>query len=153
MHFTSDMSYAVLRVVLQCLLCIGIPTVIKITASHDFLGGLAAFIFTAGSRLAAFSRPGSSFPDRHKNHSIYTSVFLHLPSLPIQLVRMRIHKTSAFWNRMLCSVFCLCLPWRFINWCEHASFLYNDCCHQRVIAFLTYSNACSSGLARTHRNT
>jgi len=50
---SSVMSYAVLRVVLECFLCIGRPIVIKIAASHDFLGGLAAFIFTAGSRLAA----------------------------------------------------------------------------------------------------
>ena len=38
---------------------ISVYIVIKITASHDFLGGLAAFIFTAGCRLAAiFSASG-----------------------------------------------------------------------------------------------
>ena len=38
-----------------------------------------------------------------ENTQFCTAVFLHLP---IQLVRMRIHKNSAFWNRVLglCSV-------------------------------------------------
>jgi len=49
-------------------------------------------------------------------------------------------------------MFRLCLPWRFINRCEHASFLYSSCNHQRVIAFLMYSNACSTGLARAQNS-
>jgi len=47
--------------------------------SHDFLGGLAAFIFTAGYRLATiFMVWFYSYADYHKNQSIYTAVFLHL---------------------------------------------------------------------------
>ena len=83
--------------------CIGRPIVIKIEASRDFLGGLAAFIFTAGSRLAAvFTTWLQLCRSVTKIIVSRTTVFLHLP---IQLVRMRIHKTSAFWNRMLCSVY------------------------------------------------
>jgi len=53
------------RFFLYCLLCncIGKPIAMKIVASRDFLGGLAAFIFTTGSRLAAIFTAYSSFAD------------------------------------------------------------------------------------------
>ena len=115
----------------------------KITASHDFLGGLAAFIFTAGSRLAALFTAWLQFPwSSQKSQYLYCRV-----SSLADVVGSHAHTQNLDFLES-CVMFRLCLPRRFINWCQHASFLYSGCHHQRVIAFLMYSNACSTGLAR-----
>ena len=58
MRFTSDVSNALSNVLISSVYCVSRPIFIKIAASHDFSGGLAAFIFMAGYRLAAIFTAG-----------------------------------------------------------------------------------------------
>ena len=79
---------------------------LKIAAGRDFLGGLAPFIFTAGSRLAAlFSRLTPASLKRYKNHS--TSSISHCRvSSPADTAGSHAHKQD---HGILesCVIFCL----------------------------------------------
>jgi len=136
-------NHAFYFVLFSNVLCIDRPTVIKIAASHDFLGGLAALIFTTGSRLATIFTAWLQLPwSSQKSQYLYCRV-----SSPADTAGAHVHKQNLGLLES-CVMFCRCLPWRFINWCEKVWFLYSGCHHQRVIAFLMYWNACSTGLAR-----